>query len=100
MRHAWLTDVIRQVHTDARGVYGALRMDAELTMGLGITVSHRTVALLRRRATIQGITGRVKRHYVPPHITARDLVDRQFYRDLSNQLWVRDMKKSCVWPLA
>jgi len=39
MRHAWLTDVIHQVHTDARGVYGAVRVHAELTKGLGIKVS-------------------------------------------------------------
>ncbi len=91
VRHAWLTDIIRQVHTDARGVYGAVRVHAELTKGLGIKVSHSTVALLMRRANIQGITGRRKRHYVPPQTTAKDLVDRAFSRDLPNQLWVTDI---------
>jgi len=91
VRHVWLTDVIRQVHTDARGVYGARRVHAELTKGLGINVSHGTVALLMQRANIQGITGRRKRHYVPPLTTAKDLVDRQFSRDLPNQLWVTDI---------
>jgi len=56
VRHAWLTDVIRQVHSDARGVYGAVRVHAQLTKGLGIKVSRSTVALLMRRANIQGIT--------------------------------------------
>ena len=46
VRHAWLTDVIRQVHTDARGVYGAVRVHVELTKGLGIKVSWGTVALV------------------------------------------------------
>lgn len=91
MCHAWLTDVIRQVHSDARGVYGAVWVHAELTKGLGIKVSHRTVALLMRRANIHGITGRRKRHYVPPQSTAENLVDRQFSRDLPNQLWVTDI---------
>jgi len=91
VRHARLTDVIRQVHSDARGVYGAMRVHAELTKGLGINVSHGTVALLMQRANIQGITGRRKRHYVPPLTTAKDLVDRQFSRDLPNQLWVTDI---------
>jgi putative transposase len=91
VRHAWLPDVIRQVHTDARGVYGAVRVHAELTRGLGVKVSHSTVALLMRRANIQGIKGRRKRHYVPPQTTATDLVDRQFSRDLPNQLWVTDI---------
>jgi len=33
VRHAWLTDLIRQVHADFRGVYGARRVHAELTLG-------------------------------------------------------------------
>ncbi len=94
MRHVWLTDVIGQVHTDARGVYGARRVHAELTKGLGLNVSHGTVALLMRRANIQGITGRRKRHYVPPLTTPKDLVDRQFSRDLPNQLWVTDITEN------
>jgi hypothetical protein len=64
---------------------------AELTKGLGIKVSHGTVALLMQRANIQGITGRRKRHYVPPQTTAKDLVDRQFSRGLPNQLWVTNI---------
>jgi len=91
VRHAWLTNVIGQVHSDARGVYGAVRVHAELTKGPEIKVSHGTVALLMQRANIQGITGRRKRHYVPPLTTPKDLVDRQFSRDLPNQLWVTDI---------
>lgn len=33
IRHVWLTDMIRQVHTVSRGTYGAPRVHAELTMG-------------------------------------------------------------------
>ena len=52
--HAGLTDVIRQVHADFRGVYGARRVHAELTLGHGIKVGHEAVALLMRRAHLQG----------------------------------------------
>jgi len=55
------------------------------------SVRHGTVALDMQRANIQGITGRCKRHYVPPLTTPKDLVDRQFSRDLPNQLWVTDL---------
>jgi putative transposase len=57
IRHAWLTDVIRQVHQDSRGTYGALRVHAELTLGHGITVGHCAVEMLMQRAGIQGIAG-------------------------------------------
>ncbi len=57
VRHAWLTDVIGQVHSNARGVYGAMRVHAQLMRGLGIKVSRSIVALVMRRANIQGITG-------------------------------------------
>ena len=32
IRHVWLTDMIRQVHTASRGTYGANRVHAELSM--------------------------------------------------------------------
>ena len=33
IRHAWLTEVIRQVHTASRQTYGSRRVHAELTLG-------------------------------------------------------------------
>jgi hypothetical protein len=38
VRHAWLTEQIQAVHQASRGTYGARRVHAELTLGLGITV--------------------------------------------------------------
>ena len=35
---AWLTDVIREVHTASYGSYGAKRVYAELVLGRGIRV--------------------------------------------------------------
>jgi putative transposase len=40
IRHAWLTDLIRQVHIDSRGIYGARRVHAELVLGHGVPVGH------------------------------------------------------------
>jgi putative transposase len=33
IRHAWLTDVITQIHLESRGTYGAPRVHAELMIG-------------------------------------------------------------------
>src|ERR671936_2170291 len=52
VRHAWLTDVIREVHTASYGSYGAKRVDAELVLGRGILVGHKAVAMLMQRAGI------------------------------------------------
>jgi putative transposase len=38
VRQAWLTDLIREVHTVSYGSYGAKRVHAELVLGRGITV--------------------------------------------------------------
>jgi len=91
VRHAWLTDLIRQIHTDFRGVYGYRRVHAELTMGHGINVGHGAVELLMRRAGIQGLSGRPRWRRAPNMPTAGDLVDRQFHRDQPDQLWVTDI---------
>lgn len=92
VRHAWLTDLIRQAHAASRGTYGARRVHAELVLGQGITVGHNAVEMLMRRAGLAGITGRPKQiRGVRAEPTARDLVDRQFSREGPNQLWVTDI---------
>ena len=57
VRHAWLTDVIREVHAASYGSYGAKRVYAELTLGRGIQVGHNAVAMLMQRAGIAGRNG-------------------------------------------
>jgi putative transposase len=91
IRHAWLTDLIRQVHVDSRGTYGARRVHAELTLGHGLVVGHNAVEMLMQRAGIQGLTGRPRFRRVPNVATASDLVDRQFAREERDQLWVTDI---------
>jgi putative transposase len=91
IRHALLTDLIRRVHLESRGVYGARRVHAELTLGLGTVVGRITVELLMRRASVRGISGRPRFRHVPNVATAADLVDRKFERDRPDQLWVTDI---------
>lgn len=55
VRHAWLTEQIRQVHTASNGIYGAGRVHAELRLGRGIVVGHNAVEMLMRRAEIKGL---------------------------------------------
>jgi hypothetical protein len=88
IRHAWLTDLITEVHQRARGVYGARRVHAELRLGRGIVVGHNAVELLMRRAGLAGVTGRPKWRHAKPDQVAADLVDRNFARTEPNQLWV------------
>jgi len=91
VRHAWLTDLIREVHLNSRGTYGARRVHAELTLGHGLVVGHNAVEMLMHRAGIQGITGRPRFRRVANVATANDLVERQFRRDDPDRLWVTDI---------
>jgi len=91
LRHAWLTDVIREVHAASYGTYGAKRVHAELILGRAIRVGHNAVAMLMRRAGIQGRTGSPKRRGLSGAPTADDLVERLFVRKQPNQLWVTDI---------
>jgi transposase InsO family protein len=91
IRHAWLTDQIHAVHAASRGTYGARRVHAELTLGLGIAVGHGQAELRMARAGVRGLPGSRRprlRHETP---TAGDLVDRMFIRDQPNRLWVTDI---------
>ncbi|TQO20717.1 transposase InsO family protein [Rhodoglobus vestalii] len=91
MRRKWLTGLIREVHVASRGTYGSRRVHAELTLGMGVKVSERLVAVLMSLAGIYGLPGpaRVKRlHGI---VTADDLVNRKFHRLSPNELWVTDI---------
>ena len=91
IRHAWLTDRIRQVHQASRGTYGARRVQAELVLGQGIGVGHQAVERLMRQAGIQGLSGRPRYRKLSIAATATDRVGRQFARDEPDQLWVTDI---------
>ena len=91
IRHAWLTDLIRQAHSASRGTYGIRRDHAELTLGQGVPIGHQAVEWLMRRAGIQGISGRPKFRRVPGLATAEDRVERMFHRDRPDELWVTDV---------
>lgn len=91
MRHAWLTDLIVEVHAASRGVYGARRVHAELTLGHGVQVGHNAVEMLMRRAGLQGVTGRPRFRKIENVATASDRVERSFGRSEANELWVTDI---------
>ena len=91
IRHAWLTDLIRQIHSASRGVYGGPRVHAELALGRGILVGHGAVTMLMHRAGIKGLPGNKRRHPIHQTPTAAGLVDRQFARTSPDQLWVTDI---------
>src|SRR5437899_2188513 len=72
IRHAWLTELITEVHAASRGTYGVPRVRAELMMGRGVLVGHNAVAMLMHRAGLKGLPGNKRarlRHEAP---TAED----------------------------
>ncbi|MGC5172082.1 IS3 family transposase [Microbacterium sp. DT81.1] len=46
IRHAWLTDLIGQIHESSCGTYGRMQVRAELQRSHEITVGQNTVGLL------------------------------------------------------
>jgi len=90
VRHAWLTDVMRQIHAASYGTYGGRRVHAELTLGRQIGVGYNTVALLMRAAGLRGRTGR-QRRVIAAAATAAARAKRRSTRSAPNQLWVTDI---------
>ncbi len=93
IRHAWLTDLCQQIHTDSRGTYGSRRVHAELTIGRGLTLGHNQVELVMRRAGIPGLTGRPAWKRMTNLATAADLVNRDFTTTEPDRLWVTDIER-------
>jgi len=55
---AYLANVVFDIHEGSRGCYGAPRVHAELTLGLGLVVNRERVARLLRLVGRQGIQPR------------------------------------------
>lgn len=97
---AFLTERIREIHRDNRGVYGAPRIHAELRMAQGIRVSRKRVERLMRDAGISGLVSRKRGRTtirVPGVRVADDLVERDFRPAAPNVLWVADITYLRSW---
>jgi putative transposase len=86
-----LTAKIEAIHRRSKGVYGSPNIHAELADDYGIRVGRKRVARLMRTAGLRGAT--LRRYVVTtqPDLQAHpsvDLVDRQFYTDGPDRLWV------------
>ena len=91
IRHAWLTDLIGQIHESSYGTYGRMRVRAELQRSHEITVGQNTVGLLMRRSGLVGLPLRRRSKRVPNQVTVTDLVRRRFHADGPDRLWVTDI---------
>jgi putative transposase len=92
LRFAWLTDLVRAIHTDSRGTYGWRRVNAELVYGHGVVVNRKTVRKIMRIQGLHGLPGARKTFRRRANIaTTADLVERRFDRPAPDQLWVTDI---------
>ncbi len=94
VRDAELVPVIRKVHKDNIGVYGARKVWAELNRE-GHPVARCTVERLMKAEGLRGISRQKTRKTTTSEgaETERpaDLVERQFVAQAPNQLWVADL---------
>ena len=94
------TAVIKKIHADSRGNYGAPRICAELADDYNIRCGRKRVARLMRQAGIAGCHRR-KRIWTTrrddSQSLAPDRVNRQFAAEGPNELWVADITYVPTW---
>jgi putative transposase len=95
-----LTAKIEAIHRRSKEVHGSPNIHAELAEDHGIRVGRKRVARLMRAAGLRGAT--LRRYVVTtqPDLQAQravDLVDRQFYTDGPDRLWVADITYIPTW---
>jgi putative transposase len=91
---------IYAIHERSHGAYGSPNIHAELADDHGLRVGRKRVARLMRGAGIRGVTARrfvVTTQSQPGAKTAVDLVQRRFYAQAPNQLWVADATFIPTW---
>jgi len=96
---AELTEWIKKIHTVSKETYGAPRIHAELTES-GIHIGRKRVERLMKAAGLAGVSRRrstrttIRDNRVRP---SADLVDRNFYANAPNILWVADITYVPTW---
>jgi putative transposase len=99
-RDLWLTEKIEEIHRRSRGVYGSPMIHAELADDYGVRVGRKRVARLMREA---GLRGASLRRFVitttsdPKAKRPPDLVERRFFAEGPNRLWVADITFIPTW---
>ncbi len=97
---AWLTEKIREIHAENRGVYGSPRIHAELRMSYVINVGRKRVERLMHEAGTSGLVVRKRGRTtvrVPGVRVADDLVERQFRPEQPDVLWIADFSYLRTW---
>jgi putative transposase len=95
-----LTGKIEAIHRRSKDTYGSPNIHAELADDHGIRVGRKRVARLMRAAGLRGAT--LRRYVVTTQRDwsarpAVDLVDRQFYAEGPDRLWVADITYIPTW---
>jgi putative transposase len=88
-----LTELIRQIHTDSDGVYGAAKITAELNEQ-GYPCGRHKVARLMRLAGLRGCpktTFKVTTQRDPKHPVADNLLEQDFTAEGPNERWASDI---------
>jgi len=88
-----LLRLIRQIHLESNGVYGARKVHRQL-LGLGEDCGRHRVARLMRADGLKGCPKRRFRHSAkdaPDHPIARNLLKQDFKADQRNQRWASDI---------
>ena len=94
-----LSKLIREIHDASRQTYGTPRVHAELA-ARGVHVGRKRVERLMKQAGLVGVSRRrsvrttVRDDRVRP---SADLVDRNFYAEKPNELWVADITYVPTW---
>ena len=96
----WLTGKIEAIHRRSRGAYGSPMIHAELADDHGIRIGRKRVARLMRSAGLRGVT--LRRFVItttpdPKASRAIDLVERRFYAEGPDRLWVADITYVPTW---
>ncbi|MEV4747586.1 MULTISPECIES: IS3 family transposase [unclassified Streptosporangium] len=85
--------MIREIHVEFLGSYGAPRVHAELTLGLA--VNRKRVERLMRQAGLQGAYRRRGRRTPVNVATKEDLVGWAFTVQVPDRLWLT-VKEACA----
>lgn len=91
--NAAILDVMIQLYTEVKGIYGYWRMKININRRLGKKYNHRRILRLMNSINMKSIIRKKKKNYIPstPQITAENVLNRKFHADKPNEKWLTDV---------
>jgi len=85
--------IVHELYTEVDGILGYRQMTIVINREYGRQYNHKRIYRLMSLVGLQSVTRKKRKNYIPstPEVTAKNILNREFYADKPNEKWLTDV---------